>query len=678
MEVANLLHRHISDSSAAQQLTKDPNPSMEPPAKPTQLQVTTMPSESVSQKPALEACCPTPPNASPTKDTAVANLASYRASPPNPTPKHVSFELLLDDASKTKARIPMRVQIFPHDTTDSIVTTVKNFYGIYEATASGVSFEDENGITLIARYENFRNNMTVYVRVIPKQYPDHYGHHQTYCGPGSVDNNKRPALGEPFQPNQTSQGADHGRSGSRPGSRASRKRSTSPSGRGRRSASTAKGLSRAGYKSRGSSTHGSFHDDPLASYDSDATHDSKKTRNEPIASSDISMDNILPDGRRKRPKFDSSELPLFAPPQVPLATSTSSMSPQRRSTIQEAGSPAQQPFGMNQPLPSPQSFGHHEQLYALQSGSNPYATPAPQHGHRLRDRSGIRPASYYPSTNNRSGGSGILPTPDPTIASCISDEDVAMQLIRLGDASNFSHGRTSTSTADDAFSGIADASSSTGATSDGEASGDEDDLPSRSKQDPDDALPTSEDYPQDNIKSEYDDDPLYEDEPAVKRTKQKTSSKASSKAQSSKASKNPKARATPASRKSKPAHATAVDKSMGPPPPAKAPSQRAALDLQLSAGDEDLSSKPRCQRCRKSKKGCDRQRPCGRCRDAGIGLEGCISEDEGNGRKGRYGRHMGVSVKKAMADALAARENQAVAAASVSPAAADKNKKRKR
>jgi hypothetical protein len=67
---------------------------------------------------------------------------------------------------------------------------------------------------------------------------------------------------------------------------------------------------------------------------------------------------------------------------------------------------------------------------------------------------------------------------------------------------------------------------------------------------------------------------------------------------------------------------------------------------QFGADEEDLSSKPRCQRCRKSKKGCDRQRPCQRCKDAGIGAEGCVSEDEGNGRKGRYGRHMGVSVKK--------------------------------
>jgi hypothetical protein len=48
----------------------------------------------------------------------------------------------------------------------------------------------------------------------------------------------------------------------------------------------------------------------------------------------------------------------------------------------------------------------------------------------------------------------------------------------------------------------------------------------------------------------------------------------------------------------------------------------------------------RCTRCKKSKKGCDRQRPCGRCADAG---EDCVTEDEGSGR-GRT--HRGNGRKK--------------------------------
>lgn len=218
----------------------------------------------------------------------------------NPTPKSVAFELLLDGNSKVRARIPMRVQIYPHDTTDSIVTTVKNFYGIYDSGASGVSFEDESGITLIARYENLRNNMTVYVRVIPIQkYPDMYGDDYYASLPGEARKH------HPYYLAQSSHGMEHDRSPSRTASKASskasRKRSASPSSRGRRSVSHNK-QARAGNKSRGSSAH----DNDSQSDDSDSTYLSKKGRSEHFASSDISMDNILQDGRRKRPKFESS------------------------------------------------------------------------------------------------------------------------------------------------------------------------------------------------------------------------------------------------------------------------------------------------------------------------------------------------------------------------------------
>lgn len=230
-----------------------------------------------------------------------------------PVPKNVAFELLLDENSKVRARIPMRVQIYPHDTTDSIVTTVKNFYGIYDGAASGVSFEDEHGITLIARYENLRNNMTVYVRVIPVQvYPEGYG--DCYYGPIPLESRKRPSLGEPFQMAPVLQPApvlEHGQTSSRPTSRAARKLSMSPSGRSRRSASQHK-QSRPSNKSRASSTHGSFYDEGTPGYsDSEGGYGSvtgaKKARSEQqFASSDISMENILQDGRRKRPKFESS------------------------------------------------------------------------------------------------------------------------------------------------------------------------------------------------------------------------------------------------------------------------------------------------------------------------------------------------------------------------------------
>jgi hypothetical protein len=123
-----------------------------------------------------------------------------------------------------------------------------------------------------------------------------------------------------------------------------------------------------------------------------------------------------------------------------------------------------------------------------------------------------------------------------------------------------------------------------------------------------------------------------------------------------------------------------------PMSPASLPASRkhsvvSSAAMPSASGDDepDLSTKPRCQRCRKSKKGCDRQRPCGRCKDAGIPADQCISEDEGNGRKGRYGRHMGVPLKVTDMPAPPTLLPAApITTAAAAAATADKNKKRKR
>lgn len=50
-------------------------------------------------------------------------------------------------------------------------------------------------------------------------------------------------------------------------------------------------------------------------------------------------------------------------------------------------------------------------------------------------------------------------------------------------------------------------------------------------------------------------------------------------------------------------------------------------DMELTGDEISLhspASNTRCQRCKQRKKSCDKQRPCRRCRDAGIGAEGCI------------------------------------------------------
>lgn len=325
----------------------------------------------------------------------------------------------------------------------------------------------------------------------------------------------------------------------------------------------------------------------------------------------------------------------------------------------------------------------------------------------------------------RGQGFGILPTPDPTIASCISDEDVALQLMRLGDASNISHGRTSTSTLDDALSGRADIASSVSSESGGASDATEQPffpLPSiqpKSETSPT-ILPGSIKKHQKHLNDEpasfdstepsgdeVDGDYVY-DEKRDGVLKSDPDEMTNDFGQGSKAQ-LPGPKALPgsaqkprpggikkSSKPTKPRPASIPKKSKSsslsngfkpPMSPASMTSQSrkassaSTLNFQhqLGADEEDLSSKPRCQRCRKSKKGCDRQRPCQRCQDAGIGAEGCISEDEGNGRKGRFGRHMGVSVKKDNQDVTMTTNldtNDAVLNGMA--ASSEKSKKRKR
>ena len=231
--------------------------------------------------------------------------------PPNPTPKNVAFELLFEGVSNCRARLPMRVQIFPHDTTESIVTTVRNFYGLYEGTGKGVSFEDERGNILIAQYENFNNNMIVYVRATPDYaQTSQLNRHVTYHSASPTSAERTPHLDD--APQMLPQPA---KAFSRPTSPISRKRSLSPGmAKSRRSASRSKVLSRAIPKSREASVHGGYdeiHSDAVNGYSSSdggagSVTSSRKTRSEQLASADISLDNILEGGRRKRAKFESS------------------------------------------------------------------------------------------------------------------------------------------------------------------------------------------------------------------------------------------------------------------------------------------------------------------------------------------------------------------------------------
>ncbi|KAF2015016.1 hypothetical protein BU24DRAFT_226774 [Aaosphaeria arxii CBS 175.79] len=614
-------------------------------------------------------------------------------------PKHISFVLLLPQSPQHRARLPMRVNIFPHDTTDSIITTVKNFYGLYERR--GVVFEDQHGTTLIARYENFDHNMVVYVRITAEEPEiDDYS-----PDPRHSASPRRPRLGDAFQMLPPSLTAHQD---GRLGSRTTGRHSQSPQpGRGRRSASAStnnKSRVRPAPKSRGTSSHGSFADinaDAGNFSDSDGGNasvtSSRRSRKEQVASADISVENIVEGGRRKRAKFDSSELPLFVPPQVPMTASLSSVSPQRRISSHNGASP----YSVNNnqhtfsyPLPSPQSYGQGEASY-LHGLATPYSSSSVQmQGYKSRTRG----SGQYVGQRHSGFGGEILPTPDPTLGSIsvISDEDVARQLMRLGDASNFStHGRTSTSTLDDALSGKAEAPSSDDESDNG--SEDQQELPglpfvsARSNgangelaRAFDSGSASGDEYDDnhdDSFKGESDE--IMPDE-HHDRPGQANGVRARSIA-SGKSGKSSKPRAQPKS-KSKSNAPSKPPMSPASLPPQSRKQSVASITLQapLGADEEDLSSKPRCQRCRKSKKGCDRQRPCGRCKDAGIGIEGCISEDEGNGRKGRYGRHMGVTVKKTGVETPAADHDHVhgVTAAPTAPPllsnAIEKSKKRKR
>ena len=337
---------------------------------------------------------------------------------------------------------------------------------------------------------------------------------------------------------------------------------------------------------------------------------------------------------------------MFVPSQIAVTTSVSSVSPQRRIEGHTGASPYQftnqQTFVYNQPLPSPQSHSQAE-IASVGLGYGGYSAPPALQNNRMRHRGST---SYVPHYPPNVVGTGILPTPDPTINSVISDEDVALQLMRLGDASNFSsHARISTSTIDETLSGRAELGSSAEASDEGS--------------DVDDDLPAGAVY-SDDSEEEYDDhhdssfrgsDGVMVDESGRLMKRAKLSKDHKYAAMGHKTMKMPKVRTSSVSK-------TKVKTEGGfkvPISPTSIPTQSrkgsiSSLNMHhtpfFGADEEDLSSKPRCQRCRKSKKGCDRQRPCGRCRDAGIGIEGCISEDEGNGRKGRYGRHMGVPIKK--------------------------------
>jgi hypothetical protein len=190
----------------------------------------------------------------------------------------------------------MRVMISPRDTTESIITTVKNFYGLYEY---GVSFENKDGISIIAAADNFENDMTVYVRTVaPAPLP--------MAEPARDSASpKKPSLGAPFEMRPPSHHTAH--SPSRSGARSGGIRSVSPQSElGRRSASVTAGaksrLQRT--KSKENSMLGEVDGYSSADNENGSVASSRRSKAEEIKA-DITVDNIVEGGRRKR-AFESS------------------------------------------------------------------------------------------------------------------------------------------------------------------------------------------------------------------------------------------------------------------------------------------------------------------------------------------------------------------------------------
>ncbi|KAK5122026.1 hypothetical protein LTR85_004272 [Meristemomyces frigidus] len=605
---------------------------------------------------------------------AAAGPGYARSSPAKKDQKHVVFQLIDPEDPRIQARLPMRVMISQHDTTDSIITTIKNFYGLYEY---GVSFENREGISIIAAYGNFEHDMTVYVRTVAQPAAPRGDSVRTSASP------KKPSLGAPFEMRPPQHSSAH--SPSRTMARSTGVRSMSPrSDLGLPSVSAAPGGKPRTHRTKSKDNSVMGDADGYSSGDNGegSVTSSRRSKTEQV-NAEISVDNIVEGGRRKR-AFESSELPLFVPPQVPMTASISSISPQRRSGPGNAASPYaypnQQTFSYTQPLPSPQSYASNGNYMQTGMASNGYNSAVQQPNRQLRGRT--NGVSYPPA---RHSNGGVLPTPDPTVGSVISDEDVALQLMRLGDPTAFSHGRTSTSTVDDALSGKAEVASSDEDDDDDE----EEEAGSRLP-----AVPHFNDVGPHRKKqrtmNEFSSDITSGEEYEDRRDgtfahnglngtfglQRKMSKPKSSKPRATSMSK-PKSKLGSVSHQSVPMSPSSL-----PAQSRKGSVTSLNFQHQLGIDEEDLSSKPRCQRCRKSKKGCDRQRPCGRCKDAGIGAEGCLSEDEGNGRKGRYGRHMGVSVKKEGEEfELEAAMPQTSVPANgyfLAPALPDKSKKRKR
>lgn len=219
-----------------------------------------------------------------------------RISPAKKNQKQVVFQLIDPEDPRIQARLPMRVMISPHDTTESIISSVKNFYGLYEY---GVSFENTNGVGLIAAFENFENDKHVFVRTVAQHNATPSEHARDSASP------KKPTLGAPIELRQPHINQTH--SPSKSGARSAGVRSMSPqSDIGQRSASAAPGSKPRSQrtKSKENSVYGDGEGYSSGDNGEGSVASSRRSKTE-LVNAEISVDNIVEGGRRKR-AFESS------------------------------------------------------------------------------------------------------------------------------------------------------------------------------------------------------------------------------------------------------------------------------------------------------------------------------------------------------------------------------------
>ena len=181
------------------------------------------------------------------------------------------------------ARLPLRVHIKKHDTTDSIITIVKTFFGIHGNV--GVSFENDGGYNIIPKYENVNADTDIQVRLTQELQPlaqANVQYHNEMTSPAK-SLSSAPWMAVPPSVHT-----------SRPASRNTRGDISPDPSRKQR------GISIKGHKySR--------------TYDADGLSDSDagsvsvtSSRRDVLVSADISVENIVEGNRRKGAKFESS------------------------------------------------------------------------------------------------------------------------------------------------------------------------------------------------------------------------------------------------------------------------------------------------------------------------------------------------------------------------------------